>query len=87
VDINFQLMPTKVKFEFCQLYMHKGWIMNTEFRLMPIELSRTWSSTMSTPMFEPTSLSSEGHGSTLQNAHTTTLMHFMNYICIVHAQQ
>jgi hypothetical protein len=53
--------------------------MDTKFQLMPIEPSRTWSSTMSTPMFEPTSLSSEGHGSTLQNAHTMTLMNFMNY--------
>jgi hypothetical protein len=46
--------------------------MDIEFQLMPIEPSRTWSSTMSTPMFEPTSLSNEGHGLTLQNVHTTT---------------
>ncbi len=56
--------------------------MDTEFQLMPTELSRTWSSTMSTPMFEPTSLSNEGHGSTLQNAHTTSLMNFVKYILI-----
>jgi len=61
--------------------------MDIEFQLMPIEPSRTWSSTMSTPMFEPTSLSNEGHGLTLQNVHTTTLMNFMNFICIVHTQQ